>query len=59
MNTYLIMYGADNEMATFEAENVEEAIEQFVESEIASDDMDDARNAISGVMICTDVEWSA
>lgn len=31
MHTYLIIYGADSEMATFQADDVEHAIEQFVD----------------------------
>lgn len=51
MNRYLIFYGADNNMATFEADNPQHAIEQFINWAPVSPNDDDNAEAINEVAI--------
>lgn len=51
MTEFLIRYGADNEMATFEATGYEDAADQFVRSEIVSPDEQTSRDAINDICL--------
>lgn len=57
MQTYLILYGAQNELATFEAEDVAHAVEQFCDWAPVAPDYQANRDAIAQVMVCTPVEF--
>ncbi len=50
MKRYLVIYGADNEMATFEADNPAHAKEQCV------DFIDNAMIEINEVLVCIPVD---
>ena len=52
MRLYLIVYGAESEMATFMAENVEHAIEQFINWSPVSAVEAENRDAITDVYMC-------
>lgn len=56
MHTFLVLYGADNEMATFEADDAAHAAEQFVDWAPVSPSPEDNRNAINSIMMCLEVE---
>ncbi len=55
MKRYLILYGEDNDMATFEAEDAAHAVEQFVSWAPVSPDDQDNLNSINEVLLCSPV----
>jgi hypothetical protein len=58
MQNYLIMYGADNSMATFQADDVRHAVEQFVDWSKTS--LDAEATTINTVELCIPViGWEA
>ena len=56
MKEFLILYGADNTMWMCSAEDVEDAVDQFVSEEVVSPHEDESRAAITAVYLCTQVE---
>lgn len=59
MSRYLIVYGADSELATFMADDAEHAVEQFCVWAPVSPDYQTNRDSITEIMICTPVKWEA
>lgn len=57
MKTYLITYGAENELATFKAENVEKAVDEFLDWAPVIDDDDANLHSINSILICTAVPF--
>lgn len=58
MHTFLITYGADSLMATFEADSPAHAVEQFVSWAPVSHDPEENEKAITGVDVLCPVKPS-
>lgn len=56
MKTYLITYGANNEMATFEADDHHHAIEQFINWQPVSPIDEENRKSIESVSLVLPIE---
>lgn len=56
MEKFLICYGADNEFWLCDADDKDNAIEQFLNAEVVSPHEDENREAINHVFRCVEVE---
>lgn len=58
MERYLITYGPDNELALFDAKNMEDALEQFIAWADFSDDYVVKKTAVNDIYLCVPFDWT-
>ena len=59
MNTYLIIWGADNSLSTWQAGSPDEAVEEFCEEMFDDYGNQVTIDAIEQVMLATPTDWKS